>query len=318
MIRKTLSYTLAAFMALALLSGCSSKDTDENGEPKVCTEYPCKPVDTGKISVPEDLSFLDTVSRSYLSDADQTAGSWYAGKTERDPSTGEVTYVWDRSPETIDMLKKYGAIYRKNEDQPVVYFTFDCGYENGVTPKILDVLKEKGVKGTFFITGAYIESNPELVQRMYDEGHIVGTHTNHHYDMTQLSAEEFINEITSNQELLNAALPDAPDMTFYRPPMGSVSEWTLALAQAMGLTTTLWSFTQYDYDPADQPDPALALQNAESSLHNGAVYLLHAVSETNAQILPELIDYIQSQGFEIRPLNDPDTAASAQTAEQTD
>ena len=261
------------------------------------------PVQNGKVTRPSDLSFLDTIPRTFFSDADQNSGSWYFGKTERDLTTGEVTVKWDRAADTLQAVEKYGAIYRKNEDQKVCYFTFDCGYENGVTPKILDVLKEKNVKGVFFVTGAYIKSSPEIIKRMYDEGHIVGTHTNNHKNMALLSAEEFVEEIMSNEALLKAAFPDAPDMVYYRPPEGACSEWTLALAQKMGLTTVLWSWTQMDYDTENQPEPAAALENAKKGLHNGCVYLLHAVSTTNAAILGDLIDYIRAEGYEIRPIN---------------
>lgn len=267
------------------------------------TEPVNAPVKTGTVSRPADLSFLNGLSKGFFSDADQTSGSWYPGKTVRDLATGEVTVSWDRAADTMAALEKYGAIYRKNADQKVCYFTFDCGYENGVTPKILDVLKSKNVKGVFFVTGAYIKSAPELIQRMYDEGHVVGTHTNNHKNMALLSAEEFVEEIMSNEELLKAAIPGAPDMAYYRPPEGACSEWALALAQKMGLTTTLWSWTQFDYDVNKQPEPAAALENAKKGLHDGCVYLLHAVSETNAAILGDLIDFIRAQGYEIRPIN---------------
>lgn len=255
------------------------------------------------VHAPESLEPFSQYSRDFLEGADANSGSWYAGAVDRNLETGEVTYLWDRSDSVLSTLDEFGAIYRKNPDEKVCYLTFDCGYENGVTPKILDTLKEKGVKGVFFVTGDYLESSPELVQRMLDEGHIVGTHTMHHKNMAKVSEQEFVDEIMENEQLLKSKIPDAPDMVYYRPPEGAVSEQSLALAQAMGLTTTLWSWTQYDYNPDDQPEPAAALEKAKSGLHDGCVYLLHAVSQTNADILPELIDYIQGQGYEIRRID---------------
>ncbi|MBR3415192.1 MAG: polysaccharide deacetylase family protein [Clostridia bacterium] len=262
------------------------------------------PPPAGTVSRPADLSAIDAIPRDFFPDAaDDGQGTWYMGKTVYDEATGEISTVFERDPETLATLEEYGGIYLKNADQKVVYLTFDCGYENGNTPLILDVLKEKNAKGIFFVTGAYIDTSSEIIQRMLDEGHLVGTHTNNHKNMALLSAEEFIDEILSNEEKLKSHIPNAPDMIYYRPPMGATSRWALAMAQAMGLTTVMWSWTQYDYDPNDQPDPYSALENAKSGLRPGCVYLLHAVSSTNAAILGDLIDFIRAQGYEIRRMD---------------
>ena len=258
---------------------------------------------TGKVSRPADLATINTVSRAYFPDSDMSTGTWYPGKTKYDPATGEVSVTFDRAQETLDLLDKYGAIYLKNSDQKVCYLTFDCGYENGVTGQILDVLKEKDVKAVFFVTGTYITSAPALLKRMLDEGHIVGTHTVNHLNMADLSDEQFIEEILGNEKLLKEQIPDAPDMVYYRPPMGGASEWALAMAQGMGLTTVFWSFAYYDYDVDNQWDVQEALQNAEDGLRPGCVYLLHAVSTTNAAMLGDLIDFIRGQGYEIRRID---------------
>ncbi len=247
-----------------------------------------------------DFSFLDSKSRDFLPDAgDQENGSWYCGKTERDPETGEVTLVFDRSAETLDLLKKYGVIYRGDESRKVCYFTFDCGYENGYTGQILDVLKEKDVKGTFFLNGAYIESSPDLVKRMIDEGHVVGNHGRNHENMSRVDAETFLNEVESNNDLLFDKVPGAKYMSCYRPPYGTVTEWDMALAREMGLKTVLYSWTYYDYNPDEQLPPADALSQAERGLHNGCVYMFHTVGSTNAAIMGDLIDFIRDAGYTI-------------------
>ena len=280
----------------------SAAETEKETEPPTPGGIVTPPA--GTVSRPTDLSAVDAIPRDFFPDAaDDGQGTWYMGKTTYDAATGEVTTVFERDPETLATLEKYGGIYLKNSDQKVVYLTFDCGYENGNTPKILDVLKEKNAKGIFFVTGAYLDSSADIVKRMLDEGHLVGTHTNNHKNMALLSSEEFIDEILSNEQKLKAAIPDAPDMIYYRPPMGATSEWALAMAKAMGLTTVMWSWTQYDYDPDDQPDPYSALENAKSGLRPGCVYLLHAVSSTNAAILGDLIDFIRAQGYEIRRMD---------------
>ncbi len=247
-----------------------------------------------------DFSFLDDKSRDFLPDAgDPDNGSWYCGKTDRDPETDAVTVVFDRSAETLALLAKYGVIYRGDESRKVCYFTFDCGYENGYTGAILDVLKEKDVKGTFFLNGAYIESSPDLVKRMVDEGHVVGNHGRNHENMSRVDAETFLSEVESNNDLLKASVPGAKYMSCYRPPYGTVTEWDMALAQEMGLRTVLYSWTYYDYNPDEQAAPADALSQAERGLHDGCVYMFHTVGSTNAAIIGDLIDFIRAEGYAI-------------------
>ncbi len=249
-----------------------------------------------------DLSDVNALSKALFSDAGQST-DWYYGKTERNLTTGEVTYVWDRAKDTLALLDKYDAVYRKNEEEKVVYFTFDCGYENGWTEPILDVLKEKNVPGLFFVVGHYVETAPDIIKRMYDEGHLVGNHTYNHPNMaTDVSTDKFIEEITSLEDALKAKFPDAPPTLYWRPPYGACNEWTLAMAKKLGLTTVLWSWAHYDYVENDQPDVAASLEKAKKGLHNGAVYLFHCVGSTNPAILGDLIDYIRAEGYEIRPM----------------
>ena len=288
-------------------NGDSTKDSDTSG-----TDTP-RPSEV--LYFPSSFTFLEGIDKSvHFSDKNpdpKDMGDWYPGKVTRDLTTGQVTYNWDRAADTLALVDKYGAIYRGSSEEKVIYLTFDCGYEyrnadypDGVTADILDTLKEKNVSATFFVTGDYLESDIDLVRRMLDEGHIVGNHTMNHPRMTTVSAETFVNEIKEANDLLKSKIPSAPDMIFYRPPGGAANEWTLALAHEMGLTTTVWSATEPDYDPSNQPDPMVTLNNDKVKLHNGCVYLLHAVSVTNAQILGELIDYARAEGYEIRSLSD--------------
>lgn len=296
-------------------------ETDEAGVPVETTDSPTtttpvasEPTATlqnGKYvySIPKpdrsglsDLSDVKSLSRALFSDSGEST-DWYYGKVERDLTTGEVNYVWDRAADTLALLDKYGAVYRKNQDEKVCYFTFDCGYENGWTEPILDVLKEKNVPGLFFVVGHYVETAPDIIGRMYDEGHLVGNHTYHHPNMaTDVDEQGFIDEITSLEDALAGLYPDAPAPIYWRPPYGACNEWTLAMSQKLGLTTVLWSFAYYDYVETDQMDPAAALEKAKKGLHNGCVYLFHCVGSTNPAILGDLIDYIRGEGYEIRPM----------------
>lgn len=251
-----------------------------------------------------DLSFLNGVSRDHFEDCSEGSFDWYPGAVKRD-SSGNVTYPWDRYPSTLNYLKQYGGIYRKNTDQKVCYLTFDCGYENGYTEKILDTLKAKNVQAIFFVTGGYVDEKGTLpiMQRMLDEGHLIGSHTEHHKIMPTLSDTEFMEELNSLYRKLKGKFGDSFTTLFYRPPQGASSPRDLALASYMGYHTVFWAFAYGDYDRDNQPDPAASLQKMKDSLHPGCVYLLHAISSTNATVLGDLIDFIHAEGYEIRRID---------------
>ncbi|MGN1347068.1 MAG: polysaccharide deacetylase family protein [Eubacteriales bacterium] len=246
-----------------------------------------------------DLSDLSAVQ--YIPFEDQP-DDWFFGKTERDASTGEVTYIWDRAQSTLDLLEQYNGIYRGDESQKVCYLTFDCGYELGTMSSILDTLKEKAVPATFFVNGNYVNTAGDMIQRMLDEGHIVANHCVNHYDLTTVSAETFLEEVQGLEDLFCAKFPNAGPMRYFRPPSGSSNEWVLRLADKMGYITVMWSWAYYDYDTANQPDVASVLEQVKLGLHNGCVYLLHPESTTNTAMLGPMIDWIRSVGYEILPL----------------
>ena len=167
---------------------------------------------------------------------------------------------------------KYGATALR-EDKKNILLTFDQGYENGYTAQILDTLKEKKVKAVFFLLQDYAKRNPELVQRMIDEGHIVGNHSVSHYSMPDLSAEECRQEIEGLQEYMKQNF--GVTMKLFRPPMGEFSEQSLSVTKDCGLSTMLWSFAYADWDVNAQPDPAQAKEKLIGAAHEGAIYLLH-------------------------------------------
>ena len=177
-----------------------------------------------------------------------------------------------------------GGLFIGDSTNKQIWLTFDEGYENGCTAGILDTLKEKNVRAVFFVTYDYCKRNPELVKRMIAEGHTVGNHTWSHPSLPECSPDELY------------------DMYVMRPPKGEFSQRVLACAKELGYTTVLWSFAYPDWDVNNQPDPEQAFQKITGKSHNGAVYLLHAVSETNAAILGRVIDYWRDNGFVITPM----------------
>lgn len=201
-------------------------------------------------------------------------------------------------------LRKYDAWFLGDESEKVLYLTFDCGYENGNTEKILDALKKHNVKATFFVVGHFLESAPELVKRMNEEGHMVGNHTWHHPDIGTIAAEEkFREELDSvadkYQEITGQELN-----RFYRPPQGKYNLDNLAMAQKQGYKTIFWSLAYVDWNVDAQPSKEEAFAKLTGRVHPGAVVLLHNTSKTNGEILDELLTKWEGMGYRFGTLED--------------
>ncbi len=200
-------------------------------------------------------------------------------------------------------LKQYGAAYLGDTRQKVLYLTFDAGYENGCTEKILDVLKKHNVPAAFFLVGHYIEKNGDLVRRMVDEGHIVGNHTLHHYDMSKLSELAAFEAELQGVESLFWELTGKKLPKYYRPPRGCYSEENLKMAQKLGYQTVFWSLAYVDWNNDEQPTAEQAFSKLLPRTHNGAVVLLHSTSQTNARILDELLTKWEQQGYRFESID---------------
>ena len=189
-----------------------------------------------------------------------------------------------------------------NNEDKYVYLTFDNGYEAGYTGQILDILKQNNVKAAFFITGHYLNSQPDLVERMINEGHIVGNHTVNHYSLPDLSDEELEKEI----QTLHTAVYEKfnYEMKYLRPPKGEFSQRTLKLTKSLGYTTVMWSFAYDDWDENKQGREEYAKEKILSNIHNGCVILLHANSKDNCNILNDIIGQIKNMGYEFKTLDE--------------
>ncbi len=200
-------------------------------------------------------------------------------------------------------LASFDAHYIGNTDEKLVYLTFDEGYENGYTSQILDTLARNEVKAAFFVTKAYVDGTPELVKRMKEEGHIVANHSATHPDMTTKSDEEFFWEIDSTRHAMEDASGYKMDM-FFRPPQGKFSERTLQMTKDLGYTTMLWSMAYKDWLVDAQPGRDVAYQHVTENIHPGALILLHAVSQSNAEALDDIIKEVKSQGYSFGTIDD--------------
>jgi len=205
-------------------------------------------------------------------------------------------------PGAPELLSKYGGFYLGDTSSKVIYLTFDEGYENGYTSKILDVLKEKNVKATFFITGPYLKEHEDLVARMVNEGHTVGNHTINHPSLPQLEDKVLEEEVLGLSRAFKEKF--GKDMKFLRPPKGEYSERSLALTQKLGYRNVFWSFAYDDWYRDKVRGPEYAYNMVMRNLHNGAILLLHAVSKDNADALGAIIDGVRAKGYVIGDIND--------------
>lgn len=196
-----------------------------------------------------------------------------------------------------ETLEEYGAAYLGSSEEPVIYLTFDAGFENGCTGEILDVLKAHEAPAAFFLVGSYMERNPELVRRMVSEGHTVGNHTVHHYDMSKIGDREVFGQELKGVEDSFRAITGQELPRFYRPPQGIYSTENLTMAQEMGYHTLFWSLAYVDWKTDAQPTREEAFAKLIPRAHNGAVVLLHSTSRTNADILDELLTKWETMGY---------------------
>lgn len=205
---------------------------------------------------------------------------------------------------SAEALRRYDAVYLGNEAEQKIYLTFDAGYENGCTEPILDALAKHNVKAAFFVVGNYIEQNPDLVRRMLREGHLVGNHTYHHYDMSKISdAASFWKELSDVETLYEQTTGEVMQK-YYRPPQGIYSEENLRMAKQLGYRTVFWSLAYVDWYQDDQPTKEQAFSKLLPRIHPGAVVLLHSTSRTNAEILDELLTKWETMGYRFASLDE--------------
>lgn len=200
------------------------------------------------------------------------------------------------------LVEKHGAIFLGDTTKKELFLTFDNGYENGFTPKVLDTLKAKQVPAIFFVTGHFVNDQPELVKRMVAEGHLIGNHSWSHPDMTRISNEKMKEELEKVKARV-AEVTGQKEMRYLRPPRGIFSERMLAVSKQHGYTSVFWSIAYKDWDTKAQRGWKYAYDSVMNQLHPGAVILLHSVSKDNAEALGQIIDDARKMGYEFKSLD---------------
>lgn len=211
-------------------------------------------------------------------------------------------------------LADYDAWYLGDTSKKVLYLTFDCGYENGNTEKILDALKKHSAPAAFFVVGHMVQSAPDIVRRMGDEGHIVGNHTFHHPDMSAIASEDAFREELESLAALYQETTGRELSRYYRPPQGKYSVENLKQAHAMGWRTVFWSLAYVDWMQDSQPTPEQAYAKLLPRVHNGAIVLLHSTSATNAAILDDLLGKWEEMGYSFASLDELPAAGTESAA----
>lgn len=296
--RKRLKAVIGLLCVAGMLSGCKFYEEEpesiqwgvQNGVEEMLKDTEEAPVDV-QPELPSKAAISFDVDLAALGSLPTKSLSWGPGVEVDDKNrpTGATMYQ--------DKFGQYDADFIREETKQI-YLTLDEGYENGYTAEILDVLKEKQVSAVFFITMPYAKTEADLVRRMIDEGHVVGAHSVTHpaEGMPSLSLEEQLEELKGLHEYVKQEFDY--DMYLFRYPAGIFSEQSLALVQATGYRSVFWSFAYRDWETDNQPNPVEALKKTCDRLHPGAIYLLHAVSSTNAQIMGEFIDRARDAGYE--------------------
>ncbi len=273
----------------------TEKKTETSGATTSATEYKpeTKPAETTQKQTDITDIFIDRSVLNNIGEVSNKEYSWwiYLNK-ENKPSTID--------PGIARIISPYNAVFIGNTDDKSIYLTFDEGYENGYTASILDTLKKHDVKAVFFITGFYFDKNPELVDRMVNEGHVLGNHSVNHPGLPTISNEKIYDELYDlDKKIYNRY---GIRTYLFRPPSGEYSERTLKITHMLGYTTVFWSYAYDDWYTDKIRGPQYAYDKVISHLHNGGIYLLHAVSKDNAEALDSIITECKNQGYQLKLL----------------
>lgn len=201
------------------------------------------------------------------------------------------------------LIEDNAAIYREKTAEKNIYLTFDNGYEQGYTRSILDVLQKHEVPATFFVTGHYVESEPDLIKRMAKEGHIIGNHSYNHPDFTKMSKQKVEKEL-KKLETSVADLTKQTTMNYVRSPRGTFNEDTLQWTKEFGYTQVFWSLAFEDWETDKQQGWKHAYNQVMEQVHPGAIVLLHTVSEDNAEALDKIIKALKKDGYQFKSLDE--------------
>lgn len=176
------------------------------------------------------------------------------------------------------------------KEKPSIAITFDDGPSGRYTGRLLDGLKERNVKASFFLIGENAEENPVLVERIYKEGHLIGNHTYSHVQMTHLSEEAAVREIEKTDQVISAITGE--HVAYMRPPFG---EWQRELEVRMEVLPVLWSVDPLDWTTENVDE---IVSKVVTEVEEGDIILLHDCYASSVEAALRIVDILQKEGYE--------------------
>lgn len=178
----------------------------------------------------------------------------------------------------------------QNKEKGKIAITFDDGPYPNYTRQLLEGLKERNVKATFFVLGESAKEYPDVIEMMYQDGHLIGNHTYHHVELTKVGKEEFKEEILSTNQLLYDINGETPQ--FIRPPFGA---WEKELETELGMIPVLWTVDPLDWCTQNSQT---VVQRVVTNVKENDIILLHDCYESSVTAALEIVDILQAEGYE--------------------
>ena len=185
-------------------------------------------------------------------------------------------------------------IYSVEMTEKKVALTFDAAWGSDKTQKIVDILTENGVKGTFFLVGFWVEANADKVKMIDDAGFDIGTHSSTHPKMSTLSEKQMEKELSSSMNQITNIT--GKKVEFFRPPYGDYNDALINVATGLGLKTIQWDVDTLDWKGISAEE---ILARIKTSVKNGSIILCHNNSDHIVDALPQIISYLKSENYEI-------------------
>jgi peptidoglycan/xylan/chitin deacetylase (PgdA/CDA1 family) len=206
---------------------------------------------------------------------------------------------------TTSVLQSQPIIVQRGANRPAIALTLDAGADSAPTGAMLDILAERNIKITFFLTGDWIERNPELTKRIVADGHEVGNHSTSHPDFRGLDENGMLLELQTMSDRLYAVTGTRP-APYFRPPYGAYDERVLRVVIANGYLPIFWTLDSLDSvgDPKSADFLVDRLTNTLApDKRNGAILLAHCGNATTAEALPRILDALAAQGLIVTTLS---------------
>lgn len=184
-----------------------------------------------------------------------------------------------------------------------IYLTFDDGPIPGITPWVLEQLREFQAKATFFCIGENVEKHPEVFQKVISEGHRIGNHSFHHLNGWKTSTSEYIKDVLITEELLEKEYPRNPKPKLFRPPFGKIKNSQARKLTEQGFKIVMWDVISWDFDSDIRKDACY--RNVIENATEGSLIVFHdseKASKNLKYVLPKVLKYFSEKGYEFKSL----------------